>query len=723
MGNSLGCVKEQKEKTAGKAPLSPKKRVRFRRRRRGKRRAMPEAAPQDEPPALEVAEDEEAPRMKAAPRQERAEEPRGEPEPAAPQQPGIIVQVKERFQGELQKARLVPEPQRPGVAGAPAEEGTTVIARLLDNPADRDCEKAVSRLVELHRSGSCRAVLLPLRPATDGPAGGLPALVGGDDPGSAWTCSSAAEPGTVSELSTPSPMVDQLETPGAGRSSGLSSSRAGDGDGPGAVISRSPSSFSGRSGSAARSSSGYGSDRPAKGAGGGGATVSPSDGGLRLALEGQISDIYISGELGDMSAKEKLLLWTQKVTAGYIGVKCTNFSSCWSDGKMFNALIHRYRPDLVDMERVQIQSNRENLEQAFEIAERLGVTRLLDAEDVDVPSPDEKSVITYVSSIYDAFPKVPEGGEGISAIVYSGSVGYQTAWRRSWLMIKQHTILMSDKSFPQNPVELKVCHFYNQYIHFKETESPGQEQEKGRIEELYKLLEVWIEFGRIKLPQGYHPNDVEEEWGKLIIEMLEREKLLRPAVERLELLLQIANKIQNGALSCEEKLTLAKNTLQADAAHLESGQPVQYEADVVMYLQECEGLLRQLQVDVQILRDENYYQLEELGFRIMRLQDELVTLRLECTNLYRKGHFSTLELAPMPTLSTTQLKGDSLTKGLHTSSASWFRKPMTRTELVAISSSEDEGSLRFVYELLAWVEEMQIKYIKGCINKDPRSKF
>uniref|UniRef100_A0A8C3XHH0 Microtubule actin crosslinking factor 1 n=1 Tax=Cyanoderma ruficeps TaxID=181631 RepID=A0A8C3XHH0_9PASS len=424
-----------------------------------------------------------------------------------------------------------------------------------------------------------------------------------------------------------------------------------------------------------------------------------------IILHFQISDIYISGELGDMSAKEKLLLWTQKVTAGYIGVKCTNFSSCWSDGKMFNALIHRYRPDLVDMERVQIQSNRENLEQAFEIAERLGVTRLLDAEDVDVPSPDEKSVITYVSSIYDAFPKVPEGGEGISAIeVDSRWLEYQTRVESLISWIKQHTILMSDKSFPQNPVELKAL--YNQYIHFKETEIPAKEQEKGQIEELYKLLEVWIEFGRIKLPQGYHPNDVEEEWGKLIIEMLEREKLLRPAVERLELLLQIANKIQNGALSCEEKLTLAKNTLQADAAHLESGQPVQYESDVVVYLQECEGLIRQLQVDVQILRDENYYQLEELV--IMRLQDELVTLRLECTNLYRKGHFSTLELVPTSTLSTTHLKGESLTKGLHTSSASWFRKPMTRTELVAISSSEDEGSLRFVYELLAWVEEMQV---------------
>ncbi|KAM4757660.1 microtubule-actin cross-linking factor 1 isoform 14-T14 [Cyanocitta cristata] len=753
MGNSLGCVKEQKEKAVGKAPLSPKKRVRFKRRRRGKRRAMPEAAPQEEPPALEVAEDEEAPKSKAAPGQEGGEEPSGsrprggDPEPAA-LHAGIIVQVKERFQGEVQKARLVLEPQRPGVAGAAREEGTTVIARLLENPAEKDCEKAVSRLVELQRSGSCRAVLLPLRAGTDGPAGGLlsPAGAvsgeepapsrepeagsaldawgkgGSDDPSSsaAWTCSSAAEPGTVSELSTPSPMVDQLENPSVGRSSGLPSSRAGEGDGHGLPASRSPSSFSGRSGSAARSSSGYGSDRPAKGTGAGGTTVSPSDGGLRLAVEGRawrgssgtagamISDIYISGELGDMSAKEKLLLWTQKVTAGYIGVKCTNFSSCWSDGKMFNALIHRYRPDLVDMERVQIQSNRENLEQAFEIAERLGVTRLLDAEDVDVPSPDEKSVITYVSSIYDAFPKVPEGGEGISAIeVDSRWLEYQTRVESLISWIKQHTILMSDKSFPQNPVELKAL--YNQYIHFKETEIPAKEQEKGQIEELYKLLEVWIEFGRIKLPQGYHPNDVEEEWGKLIIEMLEREKLLRPAVERLELLLQIANKIQNGALSCEEKLTLAKNTLQADAAHLESGQPVQYESDVVVYLQECEGLLRQLQVDVQILRDENYYQLEELVFRIMRLQDELVTLRLECTNLYRKGHFSTLELAPTSTLSTTHLKGEPLTKGLHTSSASWFRKPMTRTELVAISSSEDEGSLRFVYELLAWVEEMQMR--------------
>lgn len=99
----------------------------------------------------------------------------------------------------------------------------------------------------------------------------------------------------------------------------------------------------------------------------------------------------------------------------------------------------------------------------------------------------------------------------------------------------------------------------------------------------------------------------------------------------------------------------------------------------------------------------------------MRLQDELVTLRLECTNLYRKGHFTSLELVPPSTLTTTHLKAEPLTKGTHSSSTSWFRKPMTRAELVSISSSEDEGSLRFVYELLSWVEEMQVGMCSKCL--------
>ncbi|XP_034017043.1 microtubule-actin cross-linking factor 1 isoform X7 [Thalassophryne amazonica] len=429
----------------------------------------------------------------------------------------------------------------------------------------------------------------------------------------------------------------------------------------------------------------------------------------------QISEIYVSGESSDLTAKEKLLLWSQQATDGYAGLRCVNFTSSWSDGRMFNALLHRYRPDLINMELVSQQTNRENLEQAFEIAESLGVTRLLDAEDVDVPSPDEKSVITYVSSIYDAFPKIPEGGEGVAAHeVDQRWSEYQSRFSSLLQWSCQHTTIMANKNFPQNPVELKAL--YNQYVHFKETEIPAKELEKGHIEHLYKLLQVWIEFGRIKLPPGLHPNDLEEEWGKLILEMLEREKALRPAVERLELLLQRANKIQNMSLDCEEKLTLAKNTLQADMSQVESGEAVHCESEMASYLQDCESLLGLLNQELKVLREEKYYQVEQLVFRVSCLQEELVSLRLQCSSVYRKGHFSQVLRSTGPEHVGQRHTDGSLSLGptllgavgaAAAIGAALLRRPMTRSQLVAMSSSEDEGSLRFIYELLGWVEETQ----------------
>ncbi|KAG8124155.1 hypothetical protein E2320_019715, partial [Naja naja] len=57
----------------------------------------------------------------------------------------------------------------------------------------------------------------------------------------------------------------------------------------------------------------------------------------------KISDIHVTGESEDMSAKERLLLWTQQITEGCAGVRCENFTTCWRDGKLFNAIIHKYR--------------------------------------------------------------------------------------------------------------------------------------------------------------------------------------------------------------------------------------------------------------------------------------------------------------------------------------------------------------------------------------------
>ncbi|XP_062838455.1 dystonin isoform X17 [Anolis carolinensis] len=489
-----------------------------------------------------------------------------------------------------------------------------------------------------------------------------------------------------------------------------------------------------------------------------------------IILHFQISDIHVTGESEDMSAKERLLLWTQQTTEGYAGIRCENFTTCWRDGKLFNAIIHKYRPDLIDMNTVAVQSNLANLEHAFFVAEKLGVARLLDPEDVDVSSPDEKSVITYVSSLYDAFPKVPEGGEGISAhdvevkwVEYQNMVNYLIQW------IRHHATIMTDRAFPNNPVELKAL--YNQYLQFKETEIPPKETEKSKIKHLYKLLEAWIEFGRIKLPQGYHPNDIEKEWGKLIIAMLEREKMLRPEVERLEMLQQIANRIQRDSLSCEDKLMLARNAVQSDGKRLESGLQFQNEAEIAGYLLECENLLRQQVIDAQLLIDGKYYQADQLVQRVGKLRDDLMALRAECSSIYSKGRTLTTEQTRMMISGITQslnsgfapnlspglnsglsqglspsLTSSSLTSGLSSGLSSrltpaitpaytpgfpprliqsyitgvdsgglqtlklmQIRKPLMKSAFVDQNLTEEEVNMKFVQDLLRWVDEMQVQ--------------
>lgn len=74
----------------------------------------------------------------------------------------------------------------------------------------------------------------------------------------------------------------------------------------------------------------------------------------------------------------------------------------------FCAIINRYRPDLLDYEECDPQKPLENLERAFSVAEKeLEIIRIVDPEDVCVPKPDDKAIMTYVSFLHQAFPDTP----------------------------------------------------------------------------------------------------------------------------------------------------------------------------------------------------------------------------------------------------------------------------------------------------------------------------
>ncbi|GLD72935.1 nesprin-1-like protein [Lates japonicus] len=93
-----------------------------------------------------------------------------------------------------------------------------------------------------------------------------------------------------------------------------------------------------------------------------------------------------------------------------LGLEVKDFGPSWSTGLAFFAVIHSLRPNLVDMERVWGRPNRENLQEAFCVAEtELGIPQLLDPEDVDVDTPDEKSIMTYVAQFLKHHPDRKQG--------------------------------------------------------------------------------------------------------------------------------------------------------------------------------------------------------------------------------------------------------------------------------------------------------------------------
>ncbi|XP_041420655.1 plectin isoform X22 [Xenopus laevis] len=255
------------------------------------------------------------------------------------------------------------------------------------------------------------------------------------------------------------------------------------------------------------------------------------------------------------------------------------------------------------------------------------------------------------------------------------------------------------------------------------------------------------------------------------------EQLERP---RLEMLQQLATRVQRDSLGCEDKLILARSALQADAKRMESGIQLQNEAEITGYLIECENLLRQQLVDVQSLVDGKYYQADPLVQRVASLRDELLALRNEFTSLYSKGRMFTNDQAKLmisgisqslssgcsqnlnPVMNSNMshsmtpcLTPTSFTPGMshgfnsHLSAAMTppfspnynsgliqnyatgintnalqslkhmqIKKPLQKSSLADQNLPEEEVNSKFVQDLLSWIKEMQVQLDRADWGSD-----
>ncbi|KAM5163773.1 utrophin isoform 2-T2 [Mantella aurantiaca] len=126
-----------------------------------------------------------------------------------------------------------------------------------------------------------------------------------------------------------------------------------------------------------------------------------------IILHWQVKDVMkaIMSELQQTNSEKILLSWVRNSTRHYDEVNVLNFTTSWTDGLAFNGLLHRHRPDLFSWEKVTRLSPLERLDHAFSIAKKhLGIEKLLDPEDVAVPLPDKKSILMYLTSLFEVLP-------------------------------------------------------------------------------------------------------------------------------------------------------------------------------------------------------------------------------------------------------------------------------------------------------------------------------
>ncbi|XP_054899479.1 cytospin-B isoform X2 [Poeciliopsis prolifica] len=133
------------------------------------------------------------------------------------------------------------------------------------------------------------------------------------------------------------------------------------------------------------------------------ASFSYSRGSSKLSVERTDPLAALAREYGG-SKRNALLKWCQKKTEGYPNIDVTNFSSSWSDGLAFCALLHTYLPAHIPYQELISQDKVRNLTLAFQAAESIGIKTSLDIEELmKTDRPDWQSVMQYVSQIYKYF--------------------------------------------------------------------------------------------------------------------------------------------------------------------------------------------------------------------------------------------------------------------------------------------------------------------------------
>uniref|UniRef100_A0A914C484 Spectrin beta chain n=1 Tax=Acrobeloides nanus TaxID=290746 RepID=A0A914C484_9BILA len=379
------------------------------------------------------------------------------------------------------------------------------------------------------------------------------------------------------------------------------------------------------------------------------------DGNSRLTL-GLIWTIILRFQIQDItfedtdnqetrSAKEALLLWCQMKTAGYKNVNVKNFTTSWRDGLAFNALIHKHRSDLIEYDNLQKSNALFNLRNAFDIAEdKLGLTKFLDPEDVNVEMPDEKSIITYLVTYYHYFNKMKQEtiqakrvGKILSDLMDNEALKdkYETISTDLLDWIKRTIASLNDRHFENalSGVQRQLADF-NKY---RTNEKPPKFVEKGELEILLFTLQSRMKANNQRpfIPmEGKKIADINKAWEALEKAEHERELALKEEIIRQEKLEQLAARFDRKASMRETWLVenqrlVSQDNFGNDLANVEAATKKHeaIETDIYAYEERVQAVV----AVAGELEAENYHDIDRINDRkerILELWNHLLELLL-----------------------------------------------------------------------------------------------
>ncbi|XP_039294197.1 spectrin beta chain isoform X2 [Nilaparvata lugens] len=364
-----------------------------------------------------------------------------------------------------------------------------------------------------------------------------------------------------------------------------------------------------------------------------------------IILRFQIQDITIeeTDNKETKSAKDALLLWCQMKTAGYHNVNVRNFTTSWRDGLAFNAIIHKHRPDLLHFDKLSKSNAMHNLNTAFTVAEdKLGLTKLLDPEDVFVEQPDEKSIITYVVTYYHYFNKMKQEtvqGKRIGKVVGIAMDNdrmvseYERLTSDLLLWIQATIDSLGDRRFANSLVGVQQQ--LAQFSNYRTVEKPPKFVEKGNLEVLLFTLQSKMRANNQKPytpKEGKMISDINKAWERLEKAEHERELALREELIRQEKLEQLAARFNRKASMRETWLSenqrlVSQDNFGCDLAAVEAAAKKHeaIETDIFAYEERVQAVVTVSEE----LDAENYHDVDRINARkdnVLRLWNYLLEL-------------------------------------------------------------------------------------------------